>query len=588
MIRHFLICIIITAPLYVRGSGDSWTKIIKEKRGVAEFYWYPNNVIIENSRDIIDGIEHDLSVAFIDYLNKKYEVDVEMRWIETKSFEEVMGTVRNGSGGTFGASSISITPQRKEYLNFTQPYMADVAVLISNANLPIALTEEELKAILIDATAISITNTTLVESLQKLGEKLGLEFDIEFVKNSGNIINQISEQRNSFGYVDIANFLVAIDKNTNVRRQFFYPVKLEGLAIIYSKKSDWTDPVNGYFNSQQFEVDKLRIITKYLGSNASEIIERISKSAEIGPLEEIVLSNREKESQYERLIEAAKKDQDSERLTIILISIILVVIVILLLLYTLYRIKAKNTEQLLSQQRLIEDTNNRLRALNEEKNNLIQILAHDLRSPLSNILGGAQIIESNETLSSDGNKLLGFILQSSDKMRSMIDKILDVDAIETGKHNLKIEPLKVVKIVEQVAKDNAARASKKSIQIATDLSADVKANGDKVYLSQVLDNLISNAIKYSKEHSVVTISISSDEEMVMISVADQGPGLTEEDKERLFEKYQHLSAKPTKGETSIGLGLSIVKVFTERMGGEVDYDTELGKGTTFRIKLKKG
>ncbi|MEQ9009662.1 MAG: HAMP domain-containing sensor histidine kinase, partial [Ekhidna sp.] len=330
-------------------------------------------------------------------------------------------------------------------------------------------------------TAISISNTTLVESLDRLKGQLDIDFSIEYVKNSGNIIDRISEVPNSFGYVDIANFLVAVDNNTDVKRQFFMPIKLQGLALIYTKNTDWDEPVEDYFNSSQFEKDKQEIITRYLGNNASEIIDRISKSAEIGPLEEIVLSNREKEAQYERLLESAKRDQDSERLTLILVTIILVVLVVLSLLFALYRVKSSNNDRLLEQQKLVEQANDQLRALNEEKNNLIKVLAHDLRSPLANILNGSQIIESSEELSDQGKKLLGFILQSSEKMSSLIDKILDVDAIETGRHNLKIEPFKLKPLLDQVVTENASKAKEKSIEINLKLSNNPSVLADKVY-----------------------------------------------------------------------------------------------------------
>ncbi len=566
-------------------NGDNWKTILKDKKGTVTFYWYPNNVIIENSLDIIDGIEHDLAVSFVDYLEAMYDVEIELQWIETQSFDEVMEKVRLGNGGTFGASSLSITPQRKRIFNFTEPYMADIAVLVSNANIPVALSEYQLGQILQGKTAISIRSTTLVDALDKLKNNLNVDFEVEYTNNSGDILDQINNRDGSFGYVDIANFLVAVDNNTNVKRQLFFPVKLEGLAMIYPKNSDWKDPVNDYFNSARFQEDRRKIITKYLGSNASEIINRISKSAEIGPLEEIVLSNREKEAQYERLLEAAERDKEAQRLNILLISIIIVVIVILLLVYFLYRIKSQNTERLLQQQKMIEDTNNQLRGLNEEKNNLIQVLAHDLRSPLANIFNGAQIIESQEKLSEGGNKILGFILQSSEKMQSLIDKILDVDAIETGRHNVKKETFDISHIIKQVVQENESKASEKAISINTNLSENLMVEADKVYTTQVLENLLTNAIKYSPSQSEVTVSVKEDGKMIKISVEDQGPGLTEDDKKKLFRKYQQLSARPTKGEASIGLGLSIVKLFTERMGGEVSYDTEVGQGTTFIVRL---
>lgn len=587
MLRRFCAYLaIIGCSVFLHANGDSWKKIREEGRGTVEFHWYPNNVVFENSLDIIDGVEHDLARAFISYLNATYDLEVEMRWIESNSFGGVLQTVRAGTGGTFGSSSISITNERKNLFNFTPPYLADVAVMITNSNLPIALTEDELKEVLQNKTAISISNTTLVSSLKKLKQDLGIDFEMELVKNSGNIISRIENTPNSFGYIDIANFLVAIESNTQVRRQFFFPVKLEGLAMIYPKDSDWNEPVNQYFMSEQFQKDKHEIIQKYLGSNATEIIEQISKSAEIGPLEEIVLSNREKESQYKQLLEAAERNQRSERLTIILISIIVVGLAIVFLLLALYRLKSQNNDRLLEQQKLVETTNNQLRSLNEEKNNLIQVLAHDLRSPLSNILNGSQIIQSNEKLSDQGGTLLGFILQSSEKMNSLIEKILDVDAIEAGRHNINLEKLAVEGVIEQVLIDNQQRASGKSITFSKNLADGLYINADKVYTAQILDNLVSNAIKYSKEKSTVQISTTAVGGMTRISVADQGPGLTDDDKKKLFRKYQRLSARPTRGETSIGLGLSIVKLFTERMGGKVSYDTILGKGTTFHIDLQ--
>ena len=111
---------------------------------------------------------------------------------------------------------------------------------------------------------------------------------------------------------------------------------------------------------------------------------------------------------------------------------------------------------------------------------------------------------------------------------------------------------------------------------------------DKIYLAQVIENLITNAIKYSPVNSKVHVTAEEDRGMVRISISDHGPGLSDEDQERLFKKYQLLSTRPTEGESSIGLGLSIVKLFTERMGGEVKCETKLGKGTTFHVFLKKG
>jgi len=586
-IRYCLVISLLFVISSGLASGDNWKDILENESGKVQCYWYPNNVVIENSLDIIDGIEHELMSSFVEYLSNKYEVKIELEWIKTESFGQVIDNIRNGSGGTFGASSISITEERKQYYNFTQPYLADVAVLVSNTNIPIALSENQLKEVLNGKKAISIQNTTLKSSLLKLGEDLNIDFTIDYVDNSGDIINRINDQPDNFGYVDIANFLVAIDQNTNIRRQFFYPVKLEGLAIIYPKNNDWLEPTEDYFTSTQFQKDRQRIITKYLGTNASEIIDRISMSADFGPLEEIVLSNREKEAQYEQLLEATQRDKESEQLNIILGSVIFIIIIVLALVYVLYRIKAKSTDSLLGQQKIIEETNEKLLSLNEEKNNLIQVLAHDLRSPLANILNGSQIIQSREEFTEEGEKILGFILDSSEKMRSLIDKILDVDAIEAGRHNVKNEVFEVSEVIQEVVNQNKRKAENKQINIAVNTAKGLNIKADKVYTGQVIENLLTNAIKYSAIASEVGITTESTKDMVKISVQDQGPGLTKDDEKKIFKKYQHLSATPTKGEESIGLGLSIVKLFTERMGGNVSYDTKIGEGTTFHVYLHK-
>jgi len=357
--------------------------------------------------------------------------------------------------------------------------------------------------------------------------------------------------------------------------------------MIYPKNSDWTKPADDYFSSRQFREDRQRIITKYLSEDATNIIDRISMSAEMGPLEEIVLSNREREAQYEQLLQAAERDKASERLNIILFGIILVAIVVLILVYALYRIKSQSADRLLQQQKIIEETNAQLLNLNEEKNNLIQVLAHDLRSPLGNIFNGSQIMQAQEELSPDGKKLLGFILESSEKMQVLIDKILDVNAIETGKHNIKRESFEIAEIVQKIYQQNESKALEKDINITTEIESDLKVTADKVYTGQVIENLVTNAIKYSPLKSQIQISTKGENKMVRISVSDQGPGLTAEDQKKLFKKYQQLSAKPTRNENTVGLGLSIVKLFTERMGGEVRYNTTIGKGTTFHILLPR-
>ncbi len=586
MRKLFTLILSLLFGFHLSGS-DNWSDIVAAKKGKVVFYWYPNNVTIADSKDIIDGIEHDLAFAFVRYLNERYDLSLEIEWIEASSFGEVMDLVRNGSGGTFGASSISITQERQAYLNFTPPYLADVAVLVSSANVPIARTPEEFEEIFGDLTAISIENTTLNDAILDLERKQNVKFKIRHVQNSGQIIEQIAKTESSFGYIDLPNFLVAIDENSGIRRQFFHPIKLKGLGMIYPKSSDWEAPVRDYFNSPQFQLDKNEIIIRYLGEDVSAIIERISKSAEIGPFEEIVISNREKELQYEELLAATLRDQEKSRINNILILITSVTILILLFVYISNVIKSKANKVLLDQQGIIARRNEQLQALNEEKNDLIKILAHDLRSPLSTIRGMSMVLGKAENLSEKEHQLTDYIVQSSEKMDAMIIKILDVDAIESGKHNLKIESFDVREAISSVMEDHMQHAKKKDIALVIAPGDAIMISADKFYTTQIIENLVSNAIKFSEKGREVKMAARDSGSYGRICVKDEGPGFSEDDEKKLFKKYQHLSAQPTGGETSVGLGLSIIKTYTEMMNGKVSYKTEVGEGTEFLVDLPK-
>ncbi len=580
--------ILIILPILSYATGDNWADILSNKKGEVVFYWYPNNISIEDSKDIIDGVEFDLAKSFINYINEKYGVEITLKWIETKSFDDVMDTVRYAQSGVFGASSISITEERKSYFKFTPPYLADVAVLVSSPDVPLAHTSREFVKIFNRLTAVSIPNTTLDKALKELSFKQNLRFDMKYVSNSGEIIAAIENSKNGFGYIDLPNFLVAFDHSSKVRRQFFYPIKLEGIAMIYPLVSDWEDPVKDYFNSEQFEVDKQRIIEKYFGKDVMDVVDRIAKSAEIGPLEEIVIATRERELQYEELLEAANRERDRIRMNNALLIAFITVALILLFLYINFQMKSRANEKLQKQQELITVRNNQLQTLNEEKNDLIKILAHDLRSPISNISGCADLLKEDENLNEDRKKMIDFISQSSEKMESMISKILDVDAIDSGDHNMTIETIDIREVVGTIVMENEPKAKSKDISIVTDIKDHhLSAKADLFYTGQILENLISNAIKFSKTNTQIQVIAKESDDAIEISVIDQGPGFTEDDKKRVFRKYQILSATPTAGEASIGIGLSIVKLYAEMMGGSVSFESEVGKGATFLIQLPK-
>ncbi len=230
--------------------------------------------------------------------------------------------------------------------------------------------------------------------------------------------------------------------------------------------------------------------------------------------------------------------------------------------------------------------NDELLNLNQEKNNLIGIVAHDLKSPLNQIKGLLSLVKMTGKVDDESAKYLSLMEQSAVRLNEMIAKILDVEAIESRQMNLKMESVSLSEILNNVTDRYLSDAEKKSIIINRNIPAEITIQADKNYAEQVLENLLSNAIKFSPFDRSVFVNLTAQSGKALCEIKDQGPGLSEEDKKKLFGKYQKLSAKPTGNEISTGLGLSIVKKFIEAMNGEIWCESELGQGASFFVKFE--
>jgi len=227
-----------------------------------------------------------------------------------------------------------------------------------------------------------------------------------------------------------------------------------------------------------------------------------------------------------------------------------------------------------------------LLTLNNEKNNLIGIVAHDLKSPLNQIKGLISLIKMTSTsLDEETLGYIGMIDQSTTRLNNMIAKILDVEAIEAKSINLTIEQINLSEIVHMIHERFKQEAQQKSIVLHTKIEREVLAEVDKAYVDQIFQNLFSNAIKFSPANKNIVISLCVINDKAVFEIKDEGPGLTEDDKKMLFGKYQKLSAKPTGNETSTGLGLSIVKKFVESMHGEIWCESAPKQGASFFVSF---
>lgn len=242
-------------------------------------------------------------------------------------------------------------------------------------------------------------------------------------------------------------------------------------------------------------------------------------------------------------------------------------------------------EQLQSQNDFLENHNRKLHDLNREKESLISIVAHDLRAPLNRTKGLSIILQATP-LNTEQLGLVKLLAQINEDGLHLVKDILQANTIDEERHDPNSIDLGSF-ISEHISKYFTDQSQKKNISIHCGVENGLEITTDTVALRRVLDNLISNAIKFSLPGKNIFVRLLSVDQAVYICIQDQGPGISKADQQKLFRKFQKLSARPTSGEPSIGLGLAIVKSLVERMKGNITVHSELGKGTEFVVRLPR-
>lgn len=253
-----------------------------------------------------------------------------------------------------------------------------------------------------------------------------------------------------------------------------------------------------------------------------------------------------------------------------------------------YEELSRLNNDLVNMQRELSKKNRELDELNNLKNQFLGMAAHDLRNPLGVIMGYSEyLIEDTEgILTDDQTMMLDSILTSSEFMLRLLNDLLDVSAIESGKLSLDLIKTDLVAVVKKNVELNNVIAQKKNIRILFNQSEPMpEMVFDIGKIEQVLNNLISNAVKFSEPGKNVIVGITSNATECIVSVADQGPGIPEEEIGNIFKPFKRTSVKSTAGEKSTGLGLSIVRNLIVGHKGRIWVESTVGKGSTFYFSL---
>lgn len=254
----------------------------------------------------------------------------------------------------------------------------------------------------------------------------------------------------------------------------------------------------------------------------------------------------------------------------------------------------KRTQELQESNQELAWSNEQLHELNNEKNAILGITAHDLKTPLATMLTLTELVENDhDTLSREElYHFTSLIHQSAHRMMSLIKQLLNMNMIDEGKLNLSLETIEVNHLITKLIADIEMLARPKNLTFLFEPPATTYfISADPNAYMQIIENLLSNALKYSPLSKRIWVELKvmsfDDGEYVCCCVRDEGNGLTEEDKKRLFGKFARLSARPTGGEHSTGLGLSIVKKLVEAMNGRIWCESEHRKGAAFSVAFPR-
>jgi PAS domain S-box-containing protein len=232
------------------------------------------------------------------------------------------------------------------------------------------------------------------------------------------------------------------------------------------------------------------------------------------------------------------------------------------------------------------EQNARLRKVDDARNQVLAIVAHELRTPLTSIVSFCELLQGEaEGLTAEGVRFLDIIERNADRLHRLIGDLLMLDRVEVGALPLDLEEVSIPDLTAEAVRSASPGAAKQGVTIVVSTGEGPPMQADAKRLTQVLDNLIANAIKFSHRNGMVRVTANCEGRTWRIDVADSGIGIPPAEADQLFNRFVRASNARTAGLPGIGLGLSIVKVLTEMHGGRVEVHSVLGLGSTFSVYL---
>lgn len=377
----------------------------------------------------------------------------------------------------------------------------------------------------------------------------------------------------SIRYLTIADSLVKVVNNPSVEFNLYrnYAKIYENLgepekAISYYKKL--INGVDKYYSPKNIDEIATMQIQHRIAFNQKEL-ELLKKSKQ---LDELILQKANRTNQ------------------LLLISVVFLVIVVVFI-FVLLRQKVRSNNRLSEKTKIIAEqnslvslSNSRLKEVNRQKTEIIGAVSHDLKAPINRLKGLLDLLTLDIR---NRDEYISMMMLSINDANGLIQNLLDNNSLEDGKSSLRPTEFDLVTLLNSIIKISTPQANYKTIVIQTEFQVPtLLVTNDKLALTRVIENLLSNALKFSPKSSQILVKLETTvSQHFVVSVTDNGPGISIEDQKKMFKPFTKLSAAPTAGESSTGLGLSIVHKLVQLMKGNIEVYSDLGLGASFVITI---
>jgi signal transduction histidine kinase len=258
----------------------------------------------------------------------------------------------------------------------------------------------------------------------------------------------------------------------------------------------------------------------------------------------------------------------------------------LLALYaSLFPILRRVTRELEARNRQLAGQNDRLRQLDALKDEFVSLVSHELRTPLTSIRGYVDLLQDDDTLTDEQRRFLGIVDRNAGRLLDLVSDLLFLAQIDAGRMTFELQPVSLEALVRECVESSLPAAAAKRIELQVHTEPLPNVEGDPARLAQVLDNLVSNALKFTPEGGRVDVRLVAAGGSAVIEVQDTGHGLAEEEQVQLFERFFRSSRAAEEAIPGTGLGLAIAKTIVERHGGRIALESVVNAGTTVRVEL---